>query len=185
MMKMRIGVLTDSSNLYNKIRLLLRKEYEVVMLTDAESSGCSLILRDIESFPNAAGAPELLLGDGCDVPLPFRHEELLEAVASALSDTDEDTAITLFDNGKGARVLGEDIKLTELEFKLLKRLLSSDGFVSKDEVLKSVWDCECDAGIVNVYVYYLRKKIEKSANKIIISSRNGGYKIDEKYRRKS
>ena len=40
---------------------------------------------------------------------------------------------------------------------------------------------DADGGILNVYVHYLREKLEKRGEKIIISSRKSGYKIDEKY----
>ena len=38
-----------------------------------------------------------------------------------------------------------------------------------------------DEGVLNVYVHYLREKLERGGEKIIISSRGLGYKIDEKY----
>ena len=38
-----------------------------------------------------------------------------------------------------------------------------------------------DEKTVNVYIHYLREKLESGGEKIIISSRNMGYKIDSKY----
>ena len=179
-MKKRIGVITDSNVLYNKIRLLLIRDVETVLVKDKSGAeGCCTVLGDVSS-PLSHEIPCILLGDGGALPLPFRHSELLALIGG----NNEEEAIVLLDSKRGARVLGENIKLTELEHKLLCVLLSRDGFVSREELLQTVWDGECDDGIVNVYVYYLRKKIEKSGNKIIISSRNEGYKIDEKYRRK-
>ena len=81
-----------------------------------------------------------------------------------------------------AYLFGEEIRLTEVEYKLLGKLLSTcPEFVSREELLATVWGGECDTGVVNVYIYYLRQKLEKSGNKVIISSRSYGYKIDEKY----
>ena len=37
-----------------------------------------------------------------------------------------------------------------------------------------------DGGVVNVYVHYLREKLEKNGERIIISTRNLGYKINER-----
>ena len=34
---------------------------------------------------------------------------------------------------------------------------------------------------MNVYIHYLREKLEADGEKIILSSRSHGYKIDEKY----
>ena len=71
-----------------------------------------------------------------------------------------------------------------MEYKLLDVILSADGYVSKDAILRTVWGNGYDEGVVNVYIYYLRRKLEKDGRRVIISSRNEGYKIDEKYRRK-
>ena len=62
----------------------------------------------------------------------------------------------------------------------LPRIEAQGGFVSREEILREIWDNCADAGVINVYVHYLREKIEHG-EKIIISSRNNGYKIDEKY----
>ena len=34
---------------------------------------------------------------------------------------------------------------------------------------------------MNVYVHYLREKLEYNGEKVIISSRKNGYKIDERF----
>lgn len=179
-MKKRVGVLTDDKILYNKIRLILRDCAEVSLIgADSDVGAYRVIFQDARcDRVDLTGA--IILGKGGDIPLPFRHEEILATLENAA----EGNAIELSGDGRGAIILGESVKLTELEYKLLDTLLSHDGFISREELLKAVWDGECDAGIVNVYVYYLRKKIEKSGNKIIISSRNEGYGIEEKYRRK-
>ena len=36
-------------------------------------------------------------------------------------------------------------------------------------------------GLLNVYIHYLREKIEGEDEKIILSSRKQGYKINERY----
>ena len=60
-------------------------------------------------------------------------------------------------------------------------LCSADGeFVSREEILHSVWSGDADPGIINVYVHYLREKLE-DGEKIIVSSRKNGYKIDGRY----
>ena len=179
-MKKRVGVNTESKPLYNKIRLLLRDVAEVESITpDTAPDGYDVIFTDTESAAMAE-YDTVTLGEGCDLPLPFKHEDLINIVLGAGNGTDK--PLTLSADGKHAYLLGERIKLTDVEYKLLKKLLLADGFVSRDELLVSVWDGECDSGVVNVYVYYLRKKLEKSGNKVIISSRNEGYGIDEKYK---
>ena len=77
---------------------------------------------------------------------------------------------------------GEVIKLTEVEHALFLALMKRGGeFASREDILREVWGSEADEGIINVYVHYLREKLEKSGEKIIVSSRKLGYKIDGKY----
>ena len=51
----------------------------------------------------------------------------------------------------------------------------------REEILSTVWGGEADSGVINVYIHYLREKLEVCGEKIILSSRKCGYKIDEKY----
>ena len=52
-------------------------------------------------------------------------------------------------------------------------------YVSREELLSRIWQNKTDKGILNVYIHYLREKLEKGGERIIISSRNLGYKINE------
>ncbi|MBQ7344423.1 MAG: winged helix-turn-helix transcriptional regulator [Clostridia bacterium] len=179
----RIGVISGNPRVYNKIRLLLRGIAEVERVgADCDPEAYSLIFADTESAERP-DFPSVTLGDGCDIPLPFRHEEILDAVMGRGEDSE--SALTLSKDGRHVHLFGEAIKLTEVEYKLLACLSDAEGFVSREELLAAVWGEGFDAGVVNVYVYYLRRKLEKDGRKIIISSRNEGYRIDEKYRRKS
>ena len=77
---------------------------------------------------------------------------------------------------------GRKIKLTELEYGLLSILMSKKGqSFGKEELLGRLWGEGVDLGVVNVYVHYLREKLEAGGEKVIISSRGAGYKINEKY----
>ena len=181
-MKKRIGVISKNPLVYHKIRLLLRGIADVV-LTDAECDPAeyTLVFLDTES----ADVPSfscVTLGEGGDITLPFRHEDILDAVESV--DDDSTRPLILSQDGRHAYLFGEAIKLTEVEYKLLERLIDEEGFVSREDLLHSVWGDGFDKGVVNVYVCYLRRKLEKGGNKVIIASRGEGYKIDERYRRK-
>ena len=178
----RIGVLSGNPHVYNKIRLLLRGVAEVERVSaDCDPESYALIFADTESA-ELPSFPAVTLGEGGDIPLPFLHEDILNAVAG-IGD-EQGAALTLSADRRRAYLMGEEIKLTELEYKLLERLLNAGGFVSREELLREVWGEGFDAGVVNVYVCYLRRKLEKDGRKIIISSRNEGNKIDEKYGRK-
>ena len=84
--------------------------------------------------------------------------------------------------GRLAYLDGKEIKLTEVEASLLGRLISASGeFVSRGELLRGVWGDSADGGVLNVYIHYLREKLEVCGEKIILSSRSAGYGIDKKY----
>lgn len=131
---------------------------------------------------DTAGEPEdidnvmTMSRDGdADILIPFTFETLL-----SIAEGEASTRV-LECRGRTAYLRGEEIRLTELESALLLRLIEARGeFVSREELLCDVWGDGADIGIINVYIHYLREKLERG-EKIIISSRKCGYKIDGRY----
>ncbi|MFJ5115798.1 response regulator transcription factor [Streptomyces sp. NPDC088551] len=82
--------------------------------------------------------------------------------------------------GRGESLL----ELTPREFALLEYLLQrSDTVVSKTELLTEVWDAwfEGDPNIVEVYIGYLRRKIDAPFGRAVIETVRGvGYRLDGK-----
>ncbi len=78
---------------------------------------------------------------------------------------------------------GEAIPLTNREFALLELLMSSSPKpVSKTAIIEHVWDQHFDSGtnVVNVYVNYLREKIDRPGQaRLIHTLRGGGYVLTE------
>lgn len=76
---------------------------------------------------------------------------------------------------------GSEIPLTRREYALLEALMRREGAVApKQELLREVWgpDFEGDPNIVEVYIGYLRKKIDAdSEHKVIQTVRGIGYRI--------
>jgi two-component system OmpR family response regulator len=75
---------------------------------------------------------------------------------------------------------GVPVELSPTEFNLLQYLLANAGrVVSKTQILDSVWryDFDGDSSIVESYVYYLRKKIDKSEPQLIHTVRGVGYTL--------
>jgi two-component system OmpR family response regulator len=76
---------------------------------------------------------------------------------------------------------GRDVKVTPREFALLEFLMRHRGdVVSKTAIIESVWDAnfECDSNIVEVYIGYLRKKIDQPFGKTGIQTVRGmGYRL--------
>ena len=77
---------------------------------------------------------------------------------------------------RGARA----IDLTATEFKLLHYLLLNTGrVVSKSQILDRVWNYDFDgnANVVEIYISYLRKKIDAHGPRLIHTVRGVGYSL--------
>lgn len=78
---------------------------------------------------------------------------------------------------------GRKISLTQKEFSLLLYMLRNKGkVVSRSEIAENVWDINFDTGtnIIDVYVNFLRKKIDKDFPEKLIHTQTGfGYIMKE------
>jgi two-component system OmpR family response regulator len=73
---------------------------------------------------------------------------------------------------------GELVALSSTEFQLLHYLMLNAGRVlSKAQILDHVWkfDFQGDSGIVETYVYYLRRKLDGPDGQLIRTVRGAGY----------
>lgn len=79
----------------------------------------------------------------------------------------------------------DEIKLTSTEYRLLEYFMKNPNKVlSRIEILESVWDIGFDIGtnVVDVYVNYLRNKIDKEYSPKLIQTVIGmGYILKEDY----
>lgn len=124
---------------------------------------------------------------------PFEFLELLARVNALLRRTaepvQEEPALKIADleldlREKVARRAGKTIELTAREFSLLEYLMRHEGkVVSRVDIAEQVWDVNFDTGtnIIDVYVNYLRKKVDKDAPVRLIHTVIGmGYMLKEK-----
>jgi two-component system OmpR family response regulator len=75
---------------------------------------------------------------------------------------------------------GEEVQLTATQFELLRYLMENPKrVVSKAQILDQVWDYDFggQANIVELYISYLRKKIEANHPPMIHTVRGAGYVI--------
>ncbi len=75
---------------------------------------------------------------------------------------------------------GHLLEVSPTEFQLLRYLLiNADRVVSKSQILDHVWqyDFRGDAGIVETYISYLRKKIDSFEPPLIHTVRGVGYRL--------
>ncbi|MGB9809604.1 MAG: winged helix-turn-helix domain-containing protein, partial [Caldanaerobacter sp.] len=78
---------------------------------------------------------------------------------------------------------GKEINLTSKEFALLEYMMRNTGRVlTRSQIADHVWDYEFDgfSNIIDVYIRYLRKKIDDGfENKLIHTIRGSGYCLKE------
>jgi DNA-binding response OmpR family regulator len=78
---------------------------------------------------------------------------------------------------------GREIDLSPREFALLEYLLRNTGQVlSRDQILERVWsyEAEPEGNVIDLYVYYLRKKLNEGHKDSLIQTVRGvGYVIRE------
>ena len=78
---------------------------------------------------------------------------------------------------------GREIQLTAREYSLLHHLMRKAGQVqSKSEILENVWDSDYPGAdnVVEVYIGYLRKKLEAGGERRLIHTVRGvGYVLRE------
>lgn len=122
---------------------------------------------------------------------PFSLEELIARVRAILRRTGDihieidDELIRFADLELNeatheVRRAGNLIELSPTEFTLLRYLLiNADRVVSKSQILDHVWqyDFRGDAGIVETYISYLRKKIDIFEPALIHTIRGVGYRL--------
>jgi two-component system OmpR family response regulator len=122
---------------------------------------------------------------------PFSLEELVARLKSILrrtgvveSSIDEEKIrfadLELDEATHEVRRAGDLIELSPTEFILLRYLMiNADRVVSKAQILDHVWqyDFRGDAGIVETYISYLRKKIDIYEPPLIHTVRGVGYRL--------
>lgn len=125
---------------------------------------------------------------------PFNIKELQARIRSLLrrnNPKEEPSTVmrvadlTLDLNAKTVSRAGNAITLTVTEYKLLEYLLNNQNKVlSRKELLDNVWGIDFDLGtnVVDVYVNYLRKKIDKDYERKLIHTVIGrGYMLKSDY----
>lgn len=131
------------------------------------------------------------LDSGADdyITKPFAIEELLARIRNALRKQTlrpEEQVLTagrlMMDVGRRqVTVDGVPVELTKREFDLLQYLLENKGLVmSRETLLENVWgfDFEGETNAVDVYVRFLRSKIDEVFDiKLISTVRGVGYVI--------
>jgi two-component system OmpR family response regulator len=120
---------------------------------------------------------------------PFSVEELLARVHAVLRRSAPEESregvlrvsdLELDENSHEVTRAGEEVHLTATEFELLRYLMRNERVVlSKAQILDRVWkyDFQGQSNIVELYIGYLRKKVDNVEPKLIHTVRGAGYVI--------
>ncbi|GEQ87032.1 DNA-binding response regulator [Patiriisocius marinistellae] len=189
----------------NGLELLKQKEIDLVVLDiilpgiDGREVAQNIRSLGYENLPiimlTALGTTENIvkgLDAGADDYLvkPFKFKELLARIRArtrkkgVLGNTIHKLTIEDLELDIDAKIVkraGVEINLTSTEFRLLEYLLKNKNRVStRINILESVWDINFNMGtnVVDVYVNYLRNKIDKKHDTKLIHTVIGmGYVI--------
>jgi two-component system OmpR family response regulator len=131
----------------------------------------------------------LSLGADDYVTKPFDLAELIARIRAILRRTAGHPAavltvgaLALDAEGHQVTRAGQPIRLSATEFRLLRYLMENAGrVVSKAQILDRVWreDFGGDAGIVDTYISYLRRKADTGEPKLIHTVHGVGYVLRE------
>lgn len=190
-----IGVLSTDGMLIRKLALALSESAAVsratkgsdecfdILFVDKRARGASALSDSAADIP---AVRTVVISDrgntsasASALPYPFSFRELHELVAGGEGSVQR---LIIETDGRSVLLDGERIRLTEREHRLISAIAEGGGeFVGREKLRALAFGEDADGGILNVYIHYLREKLEKSGEKIILSSRLGGYRIDEKY----
>ena len=130
-----------------------------------------------------AGGDDYLVKPFCVAELVARIRAVLRRTGGAPSDAvlrcDD---LVLDDDARLVTRGGSDVNLSPTEFNLLRFLLANQGrVVSKAQILDHAWqyDFGGDAGVVETYVGYLRRKLDAHGPALIHTVRGAGYVLDQ------
>ena len=110
-----------------------------------------------------------------------RLRGLLRRAGIARSRSDTELVVgdlTMDEDARGVRRGGELIELTATEFELLRFLMRNPRRVlSKAQILDRVWNYDFggQANVVELYISYLRKKVDAGREPMIHTMRGAGY----------
>ena len=182
---------------------IFKEEYDAIVLShmlpgpkDAKAICKELRNKDVKtsvlvlSASDTKNAKSVVLSLSVDKYLtkPINLDELIVTIHAMLGRQVEPSSTTLISGKlsmepttKTVKYGAKNVRLTAKEFKLLEYLLRHKGrVISKNELIAHVWSEDDDIlpNTVEVYVGYLRKKIDRPfKSRFVQTIRGYGYKI--------
>ncbi len=184
---------------------IIQEKYDLVlldvMLPDMDGMEICKRVREVSDVPIimltardeiADKVEGLDLGANDYVTKPFAFAELLARIRGTIKRYKEDLRqvyerryivknMILYPDRYEVTVNGEPVELTQKEYALLEYLVENKrNVLSRDQILQHVWgyDYIGNTNVVDVYVSYLRTKIdERFGEKYIYTTRGVGYAV--------
>ena len=143
--------------------------------SESEAAKASLLIFDADTvicFSRKKDAPHgyTLL------PRPFPVNTLRALLGSGAKGGNQ-SSLYLCHDRSAVELDGETVPLTPQEYALLSLLYKAGGEVVSRDTLQSAVFEEKTKGALNVYIHYLRKKLESDGKKRIVASRGKGYAL--------
>jgi len=122
---------------------------------------------------------------------PFSIDELLARIRALLRRQGENKDNILTEDDLIVDTLthsvvrdGREIEMTSKEYAILEYMIRNKGqILSREQIAEHAWnfDFDCDFNIINVYIRYLRGKIDDGfENKLLHTVRGSGYLLKQK-----
>ncbi len=180
-----LRIVTEDAYLGQKLRLELSALFVRIEVSAAEEGAADVYIFDTRTHAPRTDAPtHYYLSESGDTPAPSRTLPLPLPIGLAAKRLGQRRAspLTLSADGRTVHFLGKEIRLTEVEFSLLTALYAAKGaYISRESLHAAVWGEAGTSGLLNVYIHYLREKLETEGERVILSSRKLGYALSEKY----
>ncbi|MBO5279743.1 MAG: winged helix-turn-helix transcriptional regulator [Clostridia bacterium] len=148
---------------------------------------------EVTSADSLPTAKTLIIGKGDgafihSLEAPFLISDLRKELMSMLTEGEarekapapkkgkKSLSLALNESTKSAKLRGNDISLSPTEFRILSLLLDRKGDVVTHDEINSLIEGE-RSNKANVYICFLRRKLESGGDKIIYSVRGKGFMI--------
>ena len=186
-MKGLLKIITKDPYIGQKLRWELSESFDRIEIVDAVGGQADVSIYDCRlgtpipsapSFYYLTEAEEPSLPEERCLPLPLP----LGLAKKKITSEKAVPPLLLLEKERALRFYGEEIRLTEVEFALLTALVRASGkFLSRTALRAAVWGDAGTDGLLSVYIHYLREKLERGGEKVILSSRKEGYALAEKF----
>jgi DNA-binding winged helix-turn-helix (wHTH) protein len=182
-----LKIVTKDPYLGQKLRWELCEHFDRIDVSDKTEGLADAFIYDCRlGDPIPRGDSFFYITDGENASLPEERSLSLPLplgeARRMLAEGRAPAPLLLLSDERAIRFYDQTIRLTEVEYSLLSALWEARGaFIRREDLREAVWGAEGTDSALNVYIHYLREKLERGGEKVILSSRKEGYALAEKF----